>query len=304
MKYPWNIYVLFLLISPLGVYAVDDTTIDSSLQRNLDTMIQDVQRSKEVVGFDVQLNNNGIWYDNAVTLNHCKELFNAIQNKQVNIPNPIMSSANGNSENYYNKVSEIIYRYGVESKEGVEIKGDSDKDYDDEINLLLNKDFYKEYSLLSLRRDQRQSDEKPYQITRALYQSSVDEKNNPRYLEIILSRLPNDDSLKKMSVNVLSMDGRLGENMTTSLHFMHTSWFGLFSFQEKTYIWDLTVNPDVGDSEWIHRWTRESMQIMGPNINDLSHYIEKTEWSFSLTIASPIGLDDQAYCQYYLKGRK
>lgn len=309
MKYLWKIQVLFVLMSPLYIYAVDNTTIDSSLQHNLDLMVRNVQESKEVIGFDSTGYSNFNSYETSVTSNTCNDLLQAIQKKQVIIPTAIASTEREDYKKYYGRVSAIVRQYGDAEKKRLQAKGSSLKGYDDEINPLLEKDFYKEFSLLSLTTEKNRLEDTPYKITRTLYHSSVDDNKKTRYLEAIYGRYPGKNTIKTMSVNVLSIDGHSGHSLTT-YDFLSIrgetrfNSFGFFSLNGKVYIWIMEEKPHpVIQENWLHN----SSYILGPNLSgtkEITDYLENTKWDHDLFIASPISSDDESHCQFYLKGRK
>jgi len=309
VRYLWNMQVLFLLISPLSIYAIDNTTIDSSLQRNLDWMVSHVEESKEIIGFDSAGYSNVNSYKTSVTFNTCNDLLGAIQKKQVILPTPIIRTDKENYNKYYDYISKIVSGYADAEKKRLKAKGHSVKNYDDEISLILEKDLYKEFSLLSLVTENNRLEDTPYKMIRMLYQSSVDNNKKPRYLEAIFSRYPNENNIRSLSVNALSMDGHSGHSLT-AYDFLsirgetHFNSFGFFSLKGKVYIWVMEEKPHPMIQE---NWLHNSNYVLGPNLsgtNEIIDYLENTKWDHDLFIASPIGSDDESHCQFYLKGRK
>lgn len=303
IRHFWIVVFLFLLMGPLTVNGVENTIIDASLQSNLDKMVGNVQQSKEIIGFDMmKADFNGVYYENPITLGNCNELLNAIQNRQIRLPQSVARSNEGSYEKYYDKIFAIIQQYSSTARKRLKEKDNSVEN--DEVRPLVEKDLYKEFSLLSFAQDKNVSDEVPYSITRALYQSSIDENNNPRYLEITFSSLAEDHEIKRISVNTLSMDGRLGHSLTTDRSYMLSakkqwSYYGLFKLKNKVYIWIMDENPEV----FIRYELSNSIRRLGSDLEGerLIDYMENKQWSYNLFITSPIGSDDQAHCQFYLK---
>lgn len=303
MKHVRGTKVLLFIIMPLMLHALDTKQINLSLTFNLDDMVNTVQKSKQIMGFEIggysKFDN-----ENSLTSGKCNELLNAIQNNKVTVPKPIASN-HQNYEDYYKKVSSIVVKYSNAQKERLKLKGDSSRLYDDEISPLLEKSFYKHFSLLSYSTEKNRLQDKPYKIFRALYQSSVDKQNNPRYFEVLFKHYPGELHINSISLNVLSMDGQTGHSLTAYdyLHVRnetHLNTYGLFDLNGMVYIWLMESKPKPNIQDWIHY----SRYIVGPkfsNANKIVNHVVNTKWAHDLFIASPTGTHDESNCQFYLE---
>jgi len=295
--------ITLLFLSSINGLNAKTNFLETTLQHNLDNMISNVQQSKNIIGFDVA------GHKNAETTGTCNELLSAIQKNHVSLPKAIASTADENYEKYFERVSSIVQKYSDFERERLKIKGDSVEKFDDEISPLLEKDFYKPFSLLSLSTEKNRVNDEPYKITRILYQSSIDSKNDLRYLEAIFGRYPSENNINTMSINALSMDGRSGHSLTaydflSIRNEIHFSSFGFFSLKGKIYIWIMEKKPHLMIQE---NWLHNSNYVFGPNLsgtNEIIDYLENTKWDHDLFIASPIGSDDESHCQFYLKMEK